>query len=51
MSSRLAYHTQWEGADINNKGEWILDFIILNRLNVCNIGSTSTFRNRVRKAL
>ena len=31
-----AHHTQWGSADINTRCASIFNFIILNRLNICN---------------
>ena len=41
-----AHHTQCGSANINNRGGSILYFIIINRLNICNVGNMSTFWER-----
>ena len=57
----LVVYAKWKrsrlilGCDVNANhtrcGESILNCIILNRLNIGNVGNTPTFRNRVREAV
>ena len=42
------HHNQWQSYDMENNGESILDFIILNKLKICNVDTMPIFLNRVK---
>lgn len=44
-----SHHTAWGSSDINARGEYLLDYIITNRLEIANRGSKPTFGNRIRE--
>ena len=44
-----AHHTEWGSTDINSRGEFFLEFIVKNNLEIMNIGNTPTFVTTARK--
>lgn len=44
-----AHHMHWGSTDINQRGEDLLAYIMTTNLNVCNVGSISTFANGRRE--
>ncbi|XP_062538720.1 uncharacterized protein LOC134206995 [Armigeres subalbatus] len=44
-----AHHTVWASTDINNRGEYLLDYISKNEIDICNRGDAPTFMNAVRQ--
>lgn len=38
-----AHHTLWGSTDINERGEYLFNFVITTNLNICNTGNTPTF--------
>lgn len=44
-----AHHIVWGSSNINSRGQKLLDFIVLNSLNVQNVGSEPTFFNVNRR--
>lgn len=44
-----AHHTAWNSSDINQRGEYLLDFIISNNLEILNRGTKPTFQTRNRQ--
>lgn len=46
-----AHHTQWGCLDTNPRGELVFDFIIVEGLNICNVGNTPTFHNAIRSTI
>ncbi|XP_036330218.1 uncharacterized protein LOC118742333 [Rhagoletis pomonella] len=44
-----AHNTIWGSSNINQRGEYLLEFISLNRLEILNVGNCPTFRNSIRE--
>lgn len=44
-----AHHTIWSSTDINKRGEYLLEYIITNNIDICNKGCEPTFINSIRK--
>ena len=47
-SDANAHHTTWGSSDTNNRGEYLLEFLLRENLIVLNSGNDPTFANRVR---
>ncbi|XP_055840222.1 uncharacterized protein LOC129907842 [Episyrphus balteatus] len=44
-----AHHTVWGSSNINKRGEYLLEFIFKNNLEILNYGNSPTFMNRIRE--
>ena len=44
-----SHNVSWGSSDTNNRGEKLLDFIVTTNLHICNIGTTPTFENAIRR--
>lgn len=44
-----AHHTVWASTDTNTRGEYLLDFISTNEIDICNKGDAPTFANAIRQ--
>ena len=44
-----AHNEVWGSSDTNSRGEYLLEFLIKENLNIANIGNTPTFKTRVRE--
>lgn len=44
-----AHHTIWGSTDINDRGEHLLEYISSNNIDLCNIGDSPTFVNKIRQ--
>lgn len=43
-----AHHTIWASSDTNNRGEYLLEYLTSNEVNICNVGNSPTFTNAIR---
>ena len=44
-----AHHTVWGSSDVNTRGEYLLEYLTSNNVNVCNVGNEPTFSNAIRQ--
>lgn len=44
-----AHHTAWGSTDINNRGELLFDYLLINNLTTLNLGCEPTFVTRARQ--
>ncbi|XP_062704013.1 uncharacterized protein LOC134286420 [Aedes albopictus] len=44
-----AHHTVWASTGINSRGEYLLDYIYNNEIDICNRGEAPTFINAIRQ--
>ena len=44
-----AHHTVWGSSDINNRGEYLFDYLITNNIDFVNRGKKPTFINAIRQ--
>lgn len=44
-----AHHTIWGSSDINDRGEYLLEYLSMNNIDLCNKGESPTFVTRLRQ--
>lgn len=44
-----AHHTVWNSTDINTRGEYLLEYLTANNIDICNQGNNFTFMNSIRQ--